>query len=144
MSRFLCIALVLLVIAISGVPLLSVAKWTGYFTLTVDLNVASDIDGSSITYVEGWNDDVAHWLANDRSRYVAGFELPDRTTPNSHAVTITCSGNSGGYGLLDTYHQPAFFVVQYRNLDAEEADYAHKLFVIPQGPGPRSTNLTLL
>lgn len=143
MSRTLCIAAVLLMIVIAGAPLLSVAKWIGYFTLTVELDVAADIDASSITYVECWNDDEAHWLTNDRSGYVAGFERPDTTTPNSHTVTITCSGDSGGYGLFDTYHQPEFVVVQYRNLDTEDSDYVRKLLAIPPGRGPRSTTLTL-
>lgn len=143
MSRTLYIAAVLLVIAIAVAPLLSVAKWIGHFTLTVELDVAADIDKSSITYVECWNDDEAHWLANDRSGYVAGFERPDTTTPNAHTVTIACSGDSGGYRLFDTYHQPEFLVVQYRNVDTEDSDYARKLLAIPPGRGPRSTTLTL-
>ncbi len=143
MSRTLYIAAALLMIVIAGAPLLSVAKWIGYFILTVELDVAADIDTSSITYVECSNDDVAHWLANDRSGHVVGFEPPDTTTPNSHTVTIKCSGDSGGYGLFDTYHQPEFLVVQYRNLDTEDSDYVRKLLAIPPGRGPRSTTLTL-
>ena len=143
MSRPLLIAAVLLVIAIVGAPLLTVAKWIGHFTLTVDLTVASDIDTSSITYLECWNEDEALWLANDRSEYVSGFERPHTTTPNAHTVTITCSGDSGAYGLYDTYRQPEFLVVQYRKLDAEDTDYSRKVLAIPPGRGPRSTTLTL-
>ncbi len=141
MSRTLCIVAVLSLVALAGAPL--VAKWIGYFVLTVDLDLSSDIDTSSITYVECWDDDEAYWLVNDRSGYVAGFERPDTAAPNRHVVTIKCMGDSGAYGIYDTYHQPKFLVVQYRGADAEDADYARKLLAIPPGRGPRSTTLTL-
>lgn len=142
-SRTLSIAAVLLLTVLAGLPLLFVAKWIGYFTLTVNLDVASNIDTSSITYVECWKDDEAHWLANDRSGYVAGFEQPDASTPTAHTINITCSGDSGGFGLYETYHQPKFLVVQYRNVDAEDSHYSRKVLAIPPGRGPRSTTLTL-
>jgi len=142
MSRNILIVAFLL-IGLVGVPLLFVAKWIGNFTLKVDLEVLSDIDTSSITYVECWNGDEARWFCNDRSEFVGGFEPPDRKTPNAHFVTITCSGNSGGYGLYDTYHQPEFIVVQYRTMDAADDVYGRKSLVIPRGRGPRSTTLTL-
>ena len=143
MSRIFCIAAVFFVIAIAGAPLLSVAKWIGHFPLTAELDVAANIDRSTIAYVECWNDETARWLVQDRSEYVAGFERPDSTTPNTHVVTITCSGDSGGYGLFDTYHQPKFLVVQYRNVGAKDTDNVRKLIAIPPGRGPRSTMLTL-
>ncbi|TWU35195.1 hypothetical protein Q31b_52910 [Novipirellula aureliae] len=143
MFRNICIAAALLVIAIAGAPFLSVAKWIGHFTLTVDLNIASEIDMSTITYVECRNGEEADWLSNDRSGYLAGFKPPTTSTPDKHSVIITCSGDSGGYGLYDTYHQPNFLVVQYRYVDSEEDEFARKTLAIPAGRGPRSTTLTL-
>jgi len=143
MSRNICITGALVLIGVGSVPFLSVAMWIGQFTLMVNLDVATSIDASSITYVECWDRDEADWLCTDRSGYVAGFEPPDTTKPRTHSVTITCSGDSGGYGLYDTYYQPEFLVVQYRNVNAEGDDYARKLLAIPPGRGPRSTTLSL-
>ena len=143
MSRTHCIAAVLLLMVLACLPLLIVAKWIGHFTLTVNLDVATNIDTSSITYVACWKDGEAHWLVNDQSGYAAGFEQPDATTPTAHTINITCSGESGGYGLHETYHQPNFLVVQYRNVEAEDSHYSRKLLAIPPGRGPRSTTLTL-
>ncbi|MEM6366611.1 MAG: hypothetical protein AAF745_19450, partial [Planctomycetota bacterium] len=81
--------------------------------------------------------------ASDRSGYVAGFKRPDTTRPNTHTVTIACSGESGGYGLFDTYYQPKFLVVQYRYSDTDDKKQERKLLAIPIGRGPRSTTLTL-
>lgn len=143
MTRKICIAAVVVLIGVASVPLLSVAKWIGQFTLTVNLDGAPGIDASSITYVECWDADKAQWLCNNRSEFVAGFEPPDTKKPNTHFVAITCTGDSGGYGLYDTYHQPEFLVVQYRMMDAADDDYARKTVAIPAGRGPRSTTLTL-
>lgn len=143
MRRTACIVAMLPVIVIAGAPFLFVAKWIGHFTLTVNLEAAPEIDRSSITYVECWNGDEARWLSKDRSGYVAGFEPPDTTAPNTHSVTITCSGDSGVFELYDTYHQPEFLVVQYRSVDGEDDEYARKFLAIPPGRGPRSTTLKL-
>lgn len=142
MSRTVYIVVGLLVLAISAAPLLVVAKWIGRFPLTVELNIAPDIDASSITYVECWNEDEAKWLVQDRSGEVVGFQPPNTAAPETHTVWITCSGASGGFRLYDTYHHPEFVVVQYRNVNAE-VDYARKWFAIPPGRGPRSITLTL-
>ena len=143
MSRNICIAAALLMVGAAAVPLLFVSKWIGHFTLTVNLDLSSDIDASSITYVECRNSDEAQWLCNDHSGYVAGFREPDAKTANAHSVAITCMGDHGGYGLYETYHQPAFLVVQYRTLDAATNAYARKSLAIPTGRGPRHTTLTL-
>lgn len=143
MPRTIYIAAVLLVVSAAGAPLLSVAKWIGHFSLTVNLDVATEIDAASITYVECWNAEEANWLVNDRSGYNAGFEPPNKATLDAHFVSITCSGDSGGYGLYDTYHQPECLVVQYRDTGTGGYEYARKLLPIPYGRGPRSTILTL-
>ncbi len=100
MSRNICIAAALLMIGAAAVPLLFVAKWIGHFTLTVDLDLSSDIDASSITYVECRYSDEAQWLRNDQSGYVAGFREPDTKTPNAHSVEITCMGTTADKATL--------------------------------------------
>ncbi|EMI46097.1 hypothetical protein [Rhodopirellula sp. SWK7] len=143
MSRTICVVAVLALIGVATVPLLTVAKWIGHFTLTVELDLASDIDAASISYVECWSADEARWLCNDDSEYVAGFEPPDHMTANAHSVTITCSGDDGVFDLFDTYHQPEFLVVRYRTIDSQKDAYVRKSLSIPPGRGPRTTSLTL-
>ncbi len=143
MTRNICIATVLVLIGAGSLPLVSVDKWSGHFPLTVNLDITSGIDASSITYVECWDVDEAQWLCNDRSEFVAGFEPPDTKKPNTHSVNVTCSGDSGLYGFYDTYHQPEFLVVQYRMMNAGDDDYSRTSLAIPPGRGARSTTLTL-
>jgi len=140
-SAWLICAAVLIGVVI--IPFLYVAKWIGYFTLNVELNLASDIDGSSITYAECWNADQAQSRYSDHSEYIAGFERPNNSTPNVHSVAITCMGEDRIFEFFDTYHHPLFLVVQYRTKDAAPDDYGRKLLAIPPGRGPRNTALTL-
>ena len=142
MLRYTCIAAAVLV-PITCLPFLTAAKWIGHFTLTVDLDVAPEIDVSSITYIEVWDRDVANWLCNARPEDVTGFERPAMATADSHSVTVTCSGDSGAFGMLDTYRHPEFLVAQYRAVDAPTDSFARKIVEIPAGRGPRRTTLAL-
>ena len=143
MWRNIGIAAALVLVVIAGVPLLTSAKWIGHFTLTIDLDVAAEIDAASISYFESWNRGVAQEICNNLSDGIAEFEPPAERTANTHTVVVTCSGDSGAFGLIDTYYQPELLVVQYRFKDAPAESFARKLLPIPAGRGARRTTLTL-
>ena len=123
---------------------LTSARWSGHFTLRIILKLPDDVDRDSIGYVECWNENEARWLCEDNSELNHGFTPAYRSDPDADLVSVSSGGSSDVLGFSDSYHQPAYLVLQYRYATDDGSGSPHRVCVpIPTGRGDRTTSLDL-
>ncbi|TWT56294.1 hypothetical protein CA85_42950 [Allorhodopirellula solitaria] len=123
---------------------LTSARWSGYFTAHIDLDVPPEAERDSFVYYECWNDNVAQWLCNNDHVGVHGFEPAFRSTSDSDFVSVSSGGTSNAFGIFDTYHAPTSLVLQYRQKTTDETRQFHRIPIpIPPGRGDRAITVDL-
>ena len=119
-------------------------RWSGHFTLRIELVVSPDVDRDSFAYCECWNDDFAQWLCESETGGDEGFEPALRSMTDVDFVSVSSGGASNAFGIFDTYHHPTCLVLQYDRATANGSSKTHRVRIpIPPGRGDRETSLDL-
>lgn len=144
MRRLLIAMLVLVAAVLISIPLVTSARWSGQFTLRIDLKLPGGFQRTSLAYLECWNEDIASWICEHDTGIDEGFKPALRSTADSDYVRISSGGASSALRVFDTYHHPDFLIVQYRVADEDEVIAPRCIYVpIPHGRGDRSISLDL-
>ena len=144
LRRLLIVTLILVAAVFVSVPLVTSARWSGRFTLRIDLNLPSGFQRASLTYLECWDGDTAHWICERRAGIDKRFKPASRSTADADYVRISSGGTSNALRIFDTYHHPKFLIIQYRSAGDVEAIAPRCIVVpIPPGKGDRSIFLDL-
>ncbi|MCA8991359.1 MAG: hypothetical protein KDA88_05240 [Planctomycetaceae bacterium] len=141
LPRKILLAVLILALLVAALPLLTVTKKTGYFTLTIELDVTEDVDVASIRYLECWRERHLETLTQQGA--ASGFEEPQKIDATHHAVTMPSEAEQGAYGLIDKYMSPDYLLVCYRRLEATDDSYEFKTVRMPPGRGDRTLKLNM-
>lgn len=141
--RRLAIASTICIFAYLASPyFLTSARWSGQFTLRVELDVPPDVDRDSFAYYECWNDNLAHWLCESEAGGHDEFKPAFRSMTDADFVSVSSRGTSNAFGIFDTYHHPSSLVLQHRRTTADGTSRWHRVRIpIPPGRGDRETSL---
>ncbi len=142
MRTILSVASIIAIAVIVLVPFGFQTKWHGRFELTIVINADQPIDKPSLLFATCWRETDAKSATKNLSDNDLGFRTARKLTTNQCAIDVPCSGTENAYGLGTTYHQPKFLVAEYRLTDNPE-NAIRKLFIIPDGKGPRTMTICL-
>lgn len=133
-----------LCVFLASVIVLTSARWSGRFTLRVILTLPENVDRKSLGYVECWSEDQARWLCQPGSETDPGFTAADRSDTDADLISVSSGGSSDLLGLNDSYHHPAYIVVQYVRVSKDGSKSPHRVCVpIPNGRGDRTVSVDL-
>jgi|GEM_PF-1381024 len=126
-------------------PIATVAVGDGRFELTIRVNSDPAIDLESIRFVTCWKQtDATYQISQTDDRFgVPWSNASGDVADKNWTIDVQCSGRYHWAGIVDTYVEQTFLVVEYESTASGERAKHRKQLLIPQGRGPRSMTIQL-